>query len=61
MTRFWITLDQAVDFVIQCFEEMYGGEVFIPKIPSMKVVDLAQAMAPGLGFKFTGIGQRKSA
>jgi FlaA1/EpsC-like NDP-sugar epimerase len=46
MTRFWITLEQGVRFVIRCLEEMRGGEVFIPKIPSMNLMDLAQAMAP---------------
>lgn len=46
MTRFWITLDQGVDFVLQSFERMEGGELFVPKIPSMKVTDLARAIAP---------------
>jgi UDP-N-acetylglucosamine 4,6-dehydratase/5-epimerase len=55
MTRFWITLEQSVDFVMRCFEEMYGGEIFVPKIPSMKILDLAEAMAPGLGHKISGI------
>ena len=46
MTRFWITLKQAVDFVLKSFERMQGGEIFVPKIPSIRVVDLARAMAP---------------
>lgn len=55
MTRFWITLDQGVDFVLSSLDLMRGGEVFVPKIPSMKVTDLAQAMAPGIGLKNIGI------
>ncbi len=55
MTRFWISLDQGVRFVIRCIEEMYGGEVFVPKIPSMKMVDLAKAIAPGAAIKIIGI------
>ncbi|OGK12795.1 UDP-N-acetylglucosamine 4,6-dehydratase (inverting) [Candidatus Roizmanbacteria bacterium RIFCSPLOWO2_01_FULL_38_12] len=55
MTRFWITLDQGVHFVIKCIELMNGGEVFIPKIPSMKVVDLAKAIAPECKINFIGI------
>lgn len=55
MTRFWITLDQAVDFVMKSFEDMRGGEVYIPKIPSMKITDLAEAMAPNLPHKTIGI------
>jgi UDP-N-acetylglucosamine 4,6-dehydratase len=55
MTRFWITLDQAVDLVAYALEHMAGGEVFIPKIPSMRVVDLADAMAPGVAREITGI------
>ena len=47
MTRFWITLPQAVDFVIDSFSDMSGGELYVPRIPSMKVVDLAEAIAPG--------------
>jgi UDP-N-acetylglucosamine 4,6-dehydratase/5-epimerase len=46
MTRFWITLEKAVNFVIYCLEIMEGGEVFIPKIPSMKIIDLADVIAP---------------
>jgi UDP-N-acetylglucosamine 4,6-dehydratase len=55
MTRFWITLDQAVDLVIYAFDHMVGGEIFIPKIPSTKVVDLAAAMDPDLPIEFIGI------
>lgn len=55
MTRFWITLEQGVSFVLKNFERMQGGEIFIPKIPSMKMVDLAKAMAPHLGIKVIGI------
>jgi UDP-N-acetylglucosamine 4,6-dehydratase len=47
MTRFWITLPQAVQFVIDSFDLMHGGELYIPRIPSMKVTDLAEAVAPG--------------
>ena len=46
MTRFWITLDQAVQFVIDSFDDMNGGELYVPRIPSMKIVDLAHAIAP---------------
>jgi len=55
MTRFWISLDQGVQFVIRCIEEMQGGEVFVPKIPSMKMVDLARALAPSAEIKIIGI------
>jgi UDP-N-acetylglucosamine 4,6-dehydratase len=55
MTRFWITLAQGVDFVLENFERMHGGEIFVPKIPSVNVVDLAEAMAPGLPHKVVGI------
>ncbi len=55
MTRFWITLDQGVSFVIQCLEEMRGGEIFIPKIPSMKIIDLARVLAPKARIKMVGI------
>ena len=55
MTRFWITLDQAVRFVIDCIERMYGGEVFVPKIPSMSIVDIAAALAPGCEIEEVGI------
>ncbi|MHC1771430.1 MAG: UDP-N-acetylglucosamine 4,6-dehydratase (inverting) [Flexilinea sp.] len=55
MTRFWISLDQGVRFVIRCTEQMYGGEVFVPKIPSMAVKDLGMAIAPDAEIIFTGI------
>jgi UDP-N-acetylglucosamine 4,6-dehydratase (inverting) len=55
MTRFWITLPQAVDLVLFALEHMVGGEVFIPKIPSMRITDLADAMAPGVERDITGI------
>jgi UDP-N-acetylglucosamine 4,6-dehydratase len=55
MTRFWITLDHGVRFVLDNFTRMHGGEVFVPKIPSIRIVDLASAMAPGLPHKLVGI------
>jgi len=55
MTRFWITLEQGIHFVIKCIELMKGGEIFIPKIPSMKIVDLAQVIAPEAKRKIIGI------
>jgi UDP-N-acetylglucosamine 4,6-dehydratase len=55
MTRFWITLQQGVDFVLKNLERMHGGEIFVPKIPSVKVVDLAAAMAPELPHTIIGI------
>ena len=55
MTRFWITLQEGVDFVLRSMERMLGGEIFIPKIPSVKIVDLAEAMAPELPIKIIGI------
>lgn len=55
MTRFWITLDEGVLFVIKTLDRMLGGEIFVPKIPSMKVVDLADALAPNLRKKIVGI------
>jgi UDP-N-acetylglucosamine 4,6-dehydratase/5-epimerase len=55
MTRFWITLQQGVDFVLKCMERMDGGEIFVPKIPSVRIVDLAKAMAPDLPMKIIGI------
>lgn len=55
MTRFWLSLEQGVRFVITCIEQMEGGEVFIPKIPSTKVVDLAKAIAPAAEIKVIGI------
>lgn len=55
MTRFWITLNQGVDFVLSSLSLMRGGEIFVPKIPSMKMTDLAEAMAPDLPIKIIGI------
>ncbi|TDO96256.1 UDP-N-acetylglucosamine 4,6-dehydratase (inverting) [Marinomonas balearica] len=55
MTRFWITLQMGVDFVLRNFERMHGGEIFIPKIPSVKIKDLAEAYAPGLPIEDIGI------
>ena len=55
MTRFWITLQEGVNFVLKNFERMKGGEIFIPKIPSMKMTDMAKALAPTLGQKIIGI------
>ena len=46
MTRFWITLDQAVQFVMDSFDQMQGGELFVPRIPSMRILDLVEAVAP---------------
>jgi len=55
MTRFWITLQQGVDFVIDCLTRMRGGELFVPKIPSMNIMDLAQAIAPDCKTEVVGI------
>jgi UDP-N-acetylglucosamine 4,6-dehydratase/5-epimerase len=55
MTRFWMSLEQGVRFVIRCIEGMHGGEVFVPKIPSMTIMDLARAIAPQAEINFTGI------
>lgn len=55
MTRFWITLQQGVDFVLKNFERMKGGEIFVPKIPSIRIMDLAKAMASYLPSKIVGI------
>jgi UDP-N-acetylglucosamine 4,6-dehydratase len=55
MTRFWITLQQGVDFVLKGFQRMQGGEIFVPKIPSVRITDLARAMAPDLHHKIVGI------
>jgi UDP-N-acetylglucosamine 4,6-dehydratase len=55
MTRFWITLDQAVQFVLRALLRMRGGEIFVPKLPSMRLVDLAEAVAPGCEFDEVGI------
>ncbi len=55
MTRFWITLEQGARFVVRCIEQMRGGEVFVPKIPSMKLIDMAEAVAPGCEVECIGI------
>jgi len=55
MTRFWITLEEGVKFVVDCIEKMKGGEIFIPKIPSMKIMDLAKVIAPKTKKKIIGI------
>jgi len=55
MTRFWLSLEQGVRFVIKCIEQMEGGEVFVPRIPSMKVIDLARAIAPQAKVNVIGI------
>jgi len=55
MSRFWITIQEGVDFVLSCLPMVRGGELFIPKIPSMKVIDIAQAMAPNLSTHIVGI------
>jgi UDP-N-acetylglucosamine 4,6-dehydratase/5-epimerase len=55
MTRFWITLEQGVEFVIKNFARMHGGEIFVPRIPSMRITDLVEAMAPGMPTKVIGI------
>lgn len=55
MTRFWITLDQGIDFVLSSAEIMKGGEIFVPKVPSMTVVDMMEALAPGVPRQVVGI------
>ncbi|OXS77027.1 UDP-N-acetylglucosamine 4,6-dehydratase (inverting) [Lysinibacillus sp. KCTC 33748] len=55
MTRFWITLEQGVQFVLDNLERMHGGEIFVPKIPSMRVTDLAKAIAPECNIEIVGI------
>jgi len=55
MTRFWITLPQSVDFVLSSLEMMQGGEMFVPKIPTMRVIDLAKTIAPEATYRFVGI------
>ncbi|MDR2033820.1 MAG: UDP-N-acetylglucosamine 4,6-dehydratase (inverting) [Helicobacteraceae bacterium] len=55
MTRFWITLDRGAEFVIKSFERMRGGEIFVPKIPSMKIVDLARSLSPNAELEIIGI------
>jgi UDP-N-acetylglucosamine 4,6-dehydratase len=55
MTRFWITLKHGVEFVLSCLDIMHGGEIFVPKIPSMKVSDMASTLAPGIPHRIVGI------
>jgi len=55
MTRFWITLEQGVDFVMRSLQRMQGGEIFVPRIPSARITDLAEAMAPGVPTSVIGI------
>tara|TARA_Y100000768_G_scaffold379592_1_gene355530 strand:- start:642 stop:1649 length:1008 start_codon:yes stop_codon:yes gene_type:complete len=55
MTRFSITLQEGVDFVIQCFQKMWGGEIFVPKIPSYRIMDLVESIDPNLKIKIIGI------
>jgi len=55
MTRFWITLEQGADFVLKSLERMEGGEIFVPKIPSMRIIDLAEAIAPNCRIEIVGI------
>lgn len=55
MTRFWLKLEDGVNFVLKNFERMKGGEIFVPKIPSMRILDLAEAIAPGVPTKVIGI------
>jgi UDP-N-acetylglucosamine 4,6-dehydratase len=55
MTRFWLTLEHGVRFVVRAIEQMHGGEIFVPKIPSMRLVDLAEVVAPGCAIEFIGI------
>ncbi|MDP2125227.1 MAG: UDP-N-acetylglucosamine 4,6-dehydratase (inverting) [Parvibaculum sp.] len=55
MTRFWITLQEGVDFVLDNLQRMHGGEIFVPKIPSIRITDLAAAMAPGMPTRVIGI------
>ncbi|MBA2369040.1 MAG: UDP-N-acetylglucosamine 4,6-dehydratase (inverting) [Candidatus Protochlamydia sp.] len=55
MTRFWITLEESVQFVCNCFKQMQGGEIFVPKIPSIHIMDLAEAVAPGMPKEICGI------
>jgi UDP-N-acetylglucosamine 4,6-dehydratase len=55
MTRFWITLEEGANFVIRCVEQMHGGEIFVPKIPSMNIMELAAVVAPGCRKKVVGI------
>jgi UDP-N-acetylglucosamine 4,6-dehydratase len=55
MTRFWLTLKHGVEFVVRCIDQMHGGEIFVPKIPSMSMMELAGAIAPGCQIEYIGI------
>ena len=55
MTRFWITLDESIKFIILCLKNMVGGEIFIPKIPSIKITDLIKAMKSNAKIKTVGL------
>lgn len=55
MTRFWLTLEHGVRFVVRAIEQMHGGEIFVPKVPSMKLVEMAEAIAPGCDIEYVGI------
>lgn len=55
MTRFWVTLPDAADFVLRCFYEMHGGEIFVPKIPSMRMTDLVEALWPNVPYRVVGV------
>jgi UDP-N-acetylglucosamine 4,6-dehydratase len=55
MTRFWLTLEHGVRFVVGCIEQMHGGEIFVPKIPSMRLTDMAETIAPGCEVECIGI------
>jgi UDP-N-acetylglucosamine 4,6-dehydratase len=55
MTRFWITLEESVQFVLNSLDRLQGGEIFVPKIPSFSIVDVAKVVAPGIPTKVIGI------
>ncbi len=55
MTSFWITLEQGVNFLLMCLEKMIGGEIFVPKIPSMNIMDLAKTICPECKTEIVGI------
>ena len=55
MTRFWITLKQGVEFVLNCMEDMHGGEIFVPRIPSMNIMEIAKAIGPDCEIKIVGV------
>ena len=60
MTRFWLTLEHGVKFVINCLEQMHGGEIFVPKIPSMRLLDLAETIRRGARSRTSGFVPAKS-